>query len=247
MSNANDNNQQNQQHQLNQQNQQGDKTPAPSPRNSPRQSREGSPDRSESHANDQHGDDQAIDEALIQLIAEQVNNSLQAFVSGLPTKPPTPPPDNTATIENPHSGLANSGSGGTPSEYRNGRSVEICEPITRYNQATEESNEEEMRINLGLLEERRETALIRMAAQKQIVERYYNQKAHLRYFKIEDFVLKKVFLSTKAAKAEKLSPNWEGPYKIRGIAGKGAYKLETMDGKVLPSSWNAVHLKKYYF
>ncbi|XP_075076521.1 uncharacterized protein LOC107766439 [Nicotiana tabacum] len=44
--------------------------------------------------------------------------------------------------------------------------VEIGDPRTRYTQAIEESNEEEMRINLDLLEERREAALIRMAAQK---------------------------------------------------------------------------------
>nr|XP_009765844.1 PREDICTED: uncharacterized protein LOC104217329 [Nicotiana sylvestris] len=45
-------------------------------------------------------------------------------------------------------------------------SVEIGKPSTRYVQGTEESNEEEMRKNLDLLEERRETTLIRMAAQK---------------------------------------------------------------------------------
>ncbi|XP_075109202.1 uncharacterized protein LOC142180991 [Nicotiana tabacum] len=125
--------------------------------------------------------------------------------------------------------------------------VEIGDPSTRYTQATEESNEEELWVNMDLLEERRETALIRMAAQKQVIERYYNRKARLRYFKIGDYVLKKVFQSTRAANAGKLSPNWEGPYKIRGIAGKCAYKLETLDGKILPSSWNDVHLKKYYF
>ncbi|XP_070010965.1 uncharacterized protein [Nicotiana sylvestris] len=79
--------------------------------------------------------------------------------------------------------------------------VEIGEPSTRYTQATEESIKEEMGINLDLLEERRDVALIRMAAQKQIIERYYNQKAHLRYFKIGDLVLKKVLQSSKAANA----------------------------------------------
>ncbi|XP_070017430.1 uncharacterized protein [Nicotiana sylvestris] len=126
-------------------------------------------------------------------------------------------------------------------------SVEIGEPSMRYMQASEESNEEEMRINLDLLEGKREVALIRMAAQKQVMERYYNRKTRLRYFKIGDFVLKKVFQSTKAANTGKLSPFWEGPYKIYGIAGKGAYELETMDGKILPSHWNVVHLKRYYF
>ncbi|XP_070013752.1 uncharacterized protein [Nicotiana sylvestris] len=75
--------------------------------------------------------------------------------------------------------------------------VEIGEPSTRFMEATEESNSEEMRVNLDLLEERREAALIRMAAQKQVIERYYNQKARLRFLKIGDFVLKKVFQSTK--------------------------------------------------
>ncbi|XP_075088189.1 uncharacterized protein LOC142170232 [Nicotiana tabacum] len=125
--------------------------------------------------------------------------------------------------------------------------VKIGEPSTRYTQATEESNEEEMRVNLDLLEERRETALIRMAAQKQVIEWYYNRIARLKYFKIGDYVLKKFFQSTRVANTGKLSPNWEGPYKIHGIIGKGAYELETLDGKILPSNWNVVHLKKYYF
>ncbi|XP_075085101.1 uncharacterized protein LOC142168332 [Nicotiana tabacum] len=58
--------------------------------------------------------------------------------------------------------------------------VEIGEPSTRFTLATEESNDEELRTNLDLLEQRREAALIRMEAQKQIIERYYNRKAHLR-------------------------------------------------------------------
>ncbi|XP_070037174.1 uncharacterized protein LOC142166202 [Nicotiana tabacum] len=146
---------------------------------------------------------------------------------------------------------AKTGAGETPFSLMYGAEalipVEIGESSTRYTQATEESNEEEMRINLDLLAEMREVTLIRMAAQKQIIGRYYNRKAHLRYFKIGGFVLKKVFQSTKMANAGKLSPNWEGPYMIRGIAGKGAYELEKMEGKVFPSNWNVVHLKKYYF
>ncbi|XP_075076757.1 uncharacterized protein LOC142163377 [Nicotiana tabacum] len=98
--------------------------------------------------------------------------------------------------------------------------VEIGEPSTRFEQGTEESNSEEMQFNLDLLEGRREAALIRMAAQKQ---------------------------SMKAANSGKLSPTWEGAYRVRDIAGKGAYELETMDGKILPSHWNVVHLKRYYF
>nr|XP_016502089.1 PREDICTED: uncharacterized protein LOC107820339 [Nicotiana tabacum] len=87
--------------------------------------------------------------------------------------------------------------------------VEIGEPSTRFTLAMEESNDEDLRTNLDLLEQRREAALIRMTSQKQTIERYYNRKAHLRYFKIGDFVLKKVFQSTKTAGEGKLNPNWE--------------------------------------
>ncbi|XP_075086092.1 uncharacterized protein LOC142168831 [Nicotiana tabacum] len=115
-------------------------------------------------------------------------------------------------------------------------SVEIGEPSTRYTHATTEANKEELQVNLDLLEERIEAALIRMAAKKQMIERYYNRKANLRHFNIGDFFLKKVFRSTKAANAENLSPNWECRYRVQGIAGKGAYESETIDGKVLPSN-----------
>ncbi|XP_070003516.1 uncharacterized protein [Nicotiana sylvestris] len=47
--------------------------------------------------------------------------------------------------------------------------IEIGEPSTRFTQATQESNDEEMRVNLDLLEGRREEALIRMATQKQVI------------------------------------------------------------------------------
>ncbi|XP_070005843.1 uncharacterized protein [Nicotiana sylvestris] len=85
--------------------------------------------------------------------------------------------------------------------------VEIEEPSTRFTQAFEESNDEEMHINLDLLEGKGEVALIRMTTHKQVIEQYYNRKVRLRFFKIGDFVLKKVFQSTKAANAGKLSPS----------------------------------------
>ncbi|XP_075101992.1 uncharacterized protein LOC142177402 [Nicotiana tabacum] len=125
--------------------------------------------------------------------------------------------------------------------------VEIGEPSTRYTHATAELNEEEMRMNLDLLEERRKAALIRLTTQKQMIEQYYNRKANMRYFKTGDFILKKVFQSTKAANSGKLSPNCEVPYRVQGIARKGAYELETMDGKILPTNCSVIHLKKYYF
>ncbi|XP_075098662.1 uncharacterized protein LOC142175646 [Nicotiana tabacum] len=77
---------------------------------------------------------QAIDEALKKLIAQQVSNALQAFTNQLPVVPPTPTPNNN-TLENHRSGLVNSGSGGAPSESRDG------EP--GYNQIKMDSLDEE--------------------------------------------------------------------------------------------------------
>ncbi|XP_075091753.1 uncharacterized protein LOC142171928 [Nicotiana tabacum] len=80
--------------------------------------------------------------------------------------------------------------------------VEIGEPSTRFTLATEESNDEELRTNLDLLKQRREATLIRMAAQKQIIERYYNIKAHLKYFKMGTSFLKRFFNQRKQPEQE---------------------------------------------
>ncbi|XP_070031766.1 uncharacterized protein [Nicotiana tomentosiformis] len=70
--------------------------------------------------------------------------------------------------------------------------VEVGEPALRYLQEDEESNNEAMLINLEFLEECRKLAHVRLAAQKQRMERYYNQRTNLRYFKVGDLVLRKV-------------------------------------------------------
>ena len=44
----------------------------------------------------------------------------------------------------------------------------------------------------------------------------------------------------------KLKPKWKGPYYVHDILRNGAYKLRTMDGKVLAAPINLYLLKKYY-
>ncbi|GJS68681.1 reverse transcriptase domain-containing protein [Tanacetum coccineum] len=75
-------------------------------------------------------------------------------------------------------------------------------------------NDEELRLNLDLLEERRERAAIREA------------KAKLKMTK------------------GKLGPKWEGPYEVTEALGDGAYKLRSTDGTVLLRTWNIANLKK---
>nr|GFA73457.1 hypothetical protein [Tanacetum cinerariifolium] len=71
------------------------------------------------------------------------------------------------------------------------------------------NNDEELRINLDLLEERRERAAIREA------------KAKLK-------------MTNHAVDGGKLDPKWEGPYEVTKALGDGAYKLRSTDRTVLP-------------
>ncbi|GFZ18368.1 hypothetical protein Acr_27g0001070 [Actinidia rufa] len=109
-----------------------------------------------------------------------------------------------------------------------------------------ESNEIELRLNLDLLDEKREMAELRQAAYKCQVAKYYNRRVKRRSFLPGDLVLRKVTLSTKEPSAGKLSSTWEGPYKVIKVSRPGTYWLEDPSKKALPHPWNAGHQKKYY-
>mgnify|MGYP003702833741 CR=1 FL=1 len=46
---------------------------------------------------------------------------------------------------------------------------------------------------------------------------------------------------------DKLGPNWEGPYKVVGLAGNRAFYLEDGDNKAIPKPWNTANLKLFNF
>ena len=74
----------------------------------------------------------------------------------------------------------------------------------------------------------------RMAKYKQKIAEYYNRRVKLKKFNISDLVLRKVTLATKDPAQGKLSPNWEGPYRVVHYSRQGGYHLEDMEGKRLP-------------
>ncbi|XP_070007782.1 uncharacterized protein [Nicotiana sylvestris] len=113
-------------------------------------------------------------------------------------------------------------------------SVEVGEPTLRYFQASEGTQNEVMLVNLELLDERKDLEHIRMAAQNQRVERYYNRRANLCYFKVGDLVLRKVTQNTRELNVGKLGPTWEGRYRVSTITEKGSYELENQDEEKLP-------------
>ena len=103
-----------------------------------------------------------------------------------------------------------------------------------------------MNTSLELLDAKRDTTLVRMVTQKQRIERYYNRRTNLRHFGFGDLVLRKVTLNTRDPNKGKLVSNWEEPYRVLGVVGKGSYKLSTMEGEQLPNNWNISLLKRYY-
>nr|GEU82149.1 reverse transcriptase domain-containing protein [Tanacetum cinerariifolium] len=52
--------------------------------------------------------------------------------------------------------------------------------------------------------------------------------------------------ASHAVTGGKLGPKWEGPYEVIEALRDGAYKLRSMDGKILPRTWNIANLKRCY-
>ncbi|GKA71241.1 reverse transcriptase domain-containing protein [Tanacetum coccineum] len=124
-------------------------------------------------------------------------------------------------------------------------SVEIGMPSLRCTEINQAENNEGLILNLNILEERREKAVICEAKSKVKMEKYYNAKVRSTAFRPGDFV----YRSNEASHAKesgKLSPKWEGPYEVVETLGKGAYKLMNGSGDILPRTWNIKDLKKCY-
>ena len=101
-------------------------------------------------------------------------------------------------------------------------------------------------MNLDLLEEKREQVLKLAEDYHRKTAKYYDRRVKPRSFKPDDLVLKKLMPARKDHTQRKLGPNWEGPYVVSRIVRLGNYELQTEEGKTLPHSWNAEHLKRFY-
>nr|GEU43739.1 reverse transcriptase domain-containing protein [Tanacetum cinerariifolium] len=107
------------------------------------------------------------------------------------------------------------------------------------------NNDEELRLNLDLLEERQELAAMSEAKSKSKMMKYYNSRVRGVAFKPGDFVYRSNEASHAVA-GGKLGPKWEGLYEVTDALGNGAYKLRSTDGAVLPRTWNVTNLKLCY-
>nr|GEU88364.1 reverse transcriptase domain-containing protein [Tanacetum cinerariifolium] len=123
--------------------------------------------------------------------------------------------------------------------------TEIGMPTYRTAAVDVVNNDEEPRLNLDMLEERRERAAVCEVRAKSKMMKYYNARVRGVAFKPCDFVYRSNDASHAVA-GGKLGPKWEGPYEVTEALGNGAYKLRSTNGTVLPRTWNVTNLKRCY-
>jgi len=99
---------------------------------------------------------------------------------------------------------------------------------------------------LDLINERRDSALVQIQNYQNDTAWYYNSNVRQQRFHEWDRVLRKVFQNTAERNAGKLGANRKGPYLVSKVVRPGVYELADLSGKIIPRSWNAMHLRKYY-
>ena len=112
---------------------------------------------------------------------------------------------------------------------------------------TLDGNDKLLGKSMDLIEERRESAMVRLAYYQHKLKQGYDTNVKLRPLAVRDLVLRKVLGTTKNSAWGKLGPNWEGPYRITSVVGIGAYYLEDLDEKTILHPWNVNNLKRYYY
>ncbi|KAL0433417.1 UNVERIFIED_CONTAM: hypothetical protein Slati_2676000 [Sesamum latifolium] len=121
--------------------------------------------------------------------------------------------------------------------------VEIGEETLRVQRYELTSNSSKRHADLDLIQELRNNINARTTAYKAIMAKAYNSKVRRRGFQVGDLVLRR---ADATKNLEKLDAKWEGPYQVTEVIGSGTYKLQRMDGKEVPRTWNIANLKKYF-
>ena len=92
-------------------------------------------------------------------------------------------------------------------------------------------NDEAIRLQLDLVDEVRAAVEQKLAQYQDRIAKHYNSQVRHRDFLVGDLVLRKVMGAARDPTQRKLSPNWEGPYRITSWQRKGTYHLETLDDR----------------
>jgi hypothetical protein len=110
-------------------------------------------------------------------------------------------------------------------------------------QFNEEDQAEARELDSNLLEERRNTTLDNVWKYQEDLKCHYNYSVVPRELSIGDLELKKGICTTDKYK---FPSSWEGPFIVVDVVAPGAYVLAEVDDVMLPNTWNADQLCKYY-
>ncbi|VFQ60495.1 unnamed protein product [Cuscuta campestris] len=106
-------------------------------------------------------------------------------------------------------------------------------------------NEENLRAELHLIDERRERAYIRAENYRRQVKSYHDLQVRPRQFRVGDWVLRKREVS-RPTDGGKFAKSFEGPFFIKEVLADGTFRLQTPTGGDVPRVWNAANLIKFY-
>jgi len=87
--------------------------------------------------------------------------------------------------------------------------------------------------DLLLLEEGRRQAALRAARYQQALRRYDSRSIRPRTLEVGDLVLRRIL---NREGLHKLSPMWEGPFRVTHVSRPGSARLETEDGVPVPNA-----------
>jgi transposase InsO family protein len=120
---------------------------------------------------------------------------------------------------------------------------EITNRSPRVTAYSEEEQGGQRQIDLELLEEKRLQAAAHAAKYQQAVRRYHQRYVRPRTLEVGDLVLRRIL---NRVGMNKLSPTWEGPFRVIEVCRPGCVRLATEEGEELPHPWNIEHLRKFY-
>jgi hypothetical protein len=114
------------------------------------------------------------------------------------------------------------------------------ERVKTYDEAAQDQLRHE---DIDLVDERRWQSAIKIARYRQALKRYHQRFVRSRELQVDDLVLRQIL---NREGMNKLSPSWEGPFRVTWVCRPGCVRLATEDGEPVPRPWNIEHLHKFY-
>ncbi|XP_072088210.1 uncharacterized protein [Arachis hypogaea] len=124
--------------------------------------------------------------------------------------------------------------------------IEVSLQNIRTMKLGERQNVENRRTELDLVEEDRDISELQQLDFKRAIARKYNKRLKPRILSKGYLVLRKFEDIRRLQGHGKLSANWEGPFQIFKVIGKGAYTLKKLDETILQNSWNISSSRLYF-